>query len=213
MIMPNSRRLGDYYYALSFEVFRELNQKRQAEFKNTNGELVSKQPEWTPIQWYIALIGEIGEYSNVVKKYFRRDYTENYFLDEAGKELADVQTYLSLLTNCYDFTLASHRKYLPDFIFNYFEQKDYSVDDIGEGLYNLFIEINAIGSHIMVEHENDKNAIFFHLCQAQYNLEMLANMSGVDLAKATFEKWNNVSRRVGSEIVIPEHELSIKGIC
>ena len=51
----------------------------------------------TPAQWLQAVIGEIGEYANLRKKYERGDFTSEYFLREARDELADVQCYLDIL--------------------------------------------------------------------------------------------------------------------
>lgn len=87
--------------SLTFDQLREANLKRLPRFKNSRGEL-AHNPElgvndWTPAQWLQALVGEVGEYANIRKKYERGDIDLETFHAEAEKELADVQTYLDLL--------------------------------------------------------------------------------------------------------------------
>ena len=52
---------------------------------------------WTPSQWLQALVGELGEYANVRKKFERGDISSGEFLLSAEDELADIQIYLCLL--------------------------------------------------------------------------------------------------------------------
>lgn len=92
---------------LSFRTLRAANLRRLPEFKNRQGKPAHSDPEgrdWSPAQWLQAVVGELGEYANVRKKYERGDYGEvgspkalAEFIELAGYELADVQTYLDLL--------------------------------------------------------------------------------------------------------------------
>jgi NTP pyrophosphatase (non-canonical NTP hydrolase) len=52
---------------------------------------------WTASQWLQALVGEVGEYANICKKFERGDFGEESFREQAEKELADIQCYLDLL--------------------------------------------------------------------------------------------------------------------
>lgn len=86
--------------SLSFDVFRQANIMRLPLFKNSKGEPAHSKPDgsdWTPAQWCQAVMGELGEYANIRKKFERGDIDETEFLRLARKELADVQTYLDLL--------------------------------------------------------------------------------------------------------------------
>jgi NTP pyrophosphatase (non-canonical NTP hydrolase) len=87
---------------LSFNTLREANKRRLPEFKNSLGQPAHSKPDgsdWSPAQWLQAVVGELGEYANLRKKYERGDIPESQFLREAGRELADVQTYLDILAN------------------------------------------------------------------------------------------------------------------
>ena len=86
--------------SLTFDTLRNANIARLPQFKIQHGTKAHTEPDgsdWTPAQWLQALIGEIGEYANIRKKYERGDISKNEFFELACDELADVQTYLDLL--------------------------------------------------------------------------------------------------------------------
>lgn len=85
---------------LTFNVLRDANIHRLPTFKNKHGLPAHSKPDgsdWSPAQWLQAVMGELGEYANLRKKYERGDFTEDEFKKEAGKELADIQIYLDIL--------------------------------------------------------------------------------------------------------------------
>lgn len=85
---------------LTFNILREANLARLPLFKNKHGGLAHSKPDgsdWSPAQWLQAVVGELGEYANVRKKFDRGDLTEAEFKKMAAEELADVQTYLDIL--------------------------------------------------------------------------------------------------------------------
>ncbi len=91
---------------LSFDALRTANIARLPQFKNKHGDLAHAKTEgsysidgsdWSPAQWLQAVVGEIGEYANLRKKYERGDVDAATFKVEAGKELADVVIYLDIL--------------------------------------------------------------------------------------------------------------------
>lgn len=87
-------------HTLTFAQLRAANIARLPEFKNKHGEPAHVMPDgsdWSPAQWFQALVGELGEYANIRKKFERRDITPAEFIEHAQKELADAQTYLDLL--------------------------------------------------------------------------------------------------------------------
>ncbi len=88
------------YNGLSFQTLREANLKRVGHFKNARGEPAHSSADgsdWTPAQWAQAVMGELGEYANLRKKFERGDIDGVEFTTKAAEELADVVTYLDLL--------------------------------------------------------------------------------------------------------------------
>lgn len=85
---------------LTFALLRKANMVRLPRFRNSRGELAHIEPDgsdWTPAQWLQALVGEVGEYANVRKKFERGDLSFAQYVEQAAHELADIQTYLDLL--------------------------------------------------------------------------------------------------------------------
>ena len=86
--------------SLTFTALREANVLRLPEFKNAKGEPAHSKPDgsdWLLSGWSNAVLGELGEAANIIKKVERGDLS----LDEArgalAKELADAVTYLDIL--------------------------------------------------------------------------------------------------------------------
>ena len=86
--------------SLTLEALAAANAARMPHFRNSQGGPAHSSPDgsdWSLLEWAGSLAGEVGELSNLLKKVRRGDMT----LDEArvaiGKELADVQCYLSIL--------------------------------------------------------------------------------------------------------------------
>ncbi len=85
---------------LTFDQLRKANIKRLPQFKNKHMQPAHSEPDgsdWSPAQWLQAVVGELGEYANLRKKFERGDIDEKEFDREAADELADVQTYLDIL--------------------------------------------------------------------------------------------------------------------
>jgi len=85
---------------LGLEVLRAANVARLPLFKNALGAPAHSKPDgsdWEDSQWCEAVLGELGEYANLHKKFMRGDIDAATFKRLAGKELADVLTYLDLL--------------------------------------------------------------------------------------------------------------------
>lgn len=85
---------------LSFSTLRQANILRLPQFKNKHGALAHSKPDgsdWSPAQWLQAVVGELGEYANLRKKFERGDIDGAEFLVSAADELADVMIYLDIL--------------------------------------------------------------------------------------------------------------------
>lgn len=91
---------------LTFNNLRAANIARIPLFRDKYGRLSHSEPDgsdWSPAQWLQALVGELGEYANIRKKFERGDLTFGGYYVQADKELADVQTYLDILAmRCLD---------------------------------------------------------------------------------------------------------------
>lgn len=73
---------------LTFMQLRMANVQRDGAFNTSHWELA---------HWFCALIGEVGEAANIVKKIDRGDFTIEQARGELADELADIQTYLDLI--------------------------------------------------------------------------------------------------------------------
>ncbi len=77
---------------LTFNTLRDANLQRQQEVK-----LYQPGKKWIPAQWMNALIGEIGEAANLIKKFDRGDFTMEEGRERIADELADAQCYLDMV--------------------------------------------------------------------------------------------------------------------
>src|SRR3954466_9375174 len=85
---------------LRFNVLRQANLGRLPLFKNGKGEPAHSEADgsdWSLSAWSNAVLGELGEAANLIKKIERGDFTLEEKREELGRELADVQTYLDIL--------------------------------------------------------------------------------------------------------------------
>lgn len=85
---------------LTFDQLRQANVARLPLFKNGKGEPAHSQPDgsdWCLAQWSNAVLGELGEAANIIKKIERGDLSLEEARPLLAKEYADVQTYLDIL--------------------------------------------------------------------------------------------------------------------
>ncbi len=96
---------------LTFSALRVANMRRLPLFRNGKGEIAHSQPDgsdWSPSEWMNAVLGELGEAANLIKKVRRGDFAlDDYVYDGTNplgtmrsliaKELADTVTYLDIL--------------------------------------------------------------------------------------------------------------------
>lgn len=87
--------------SLTFQFLRAMNRKRLPQFRNAQGRLThvgDDGKDWPLSKWANAVLGELGEAANLIKKIERGDFTLEQIRDDLGEELADVATYLDLLS-------------------------------------------------------------------------------------------------------------------
>lgn len=85
---------------LTFNALRGANTARLPTFRNARGELAHSEPDgsdWCLSQWSNAVLGELGEAANIIKKVERGDMTLDEAREDLAKEFADVVTYLDIL--------------------------------------------------------------------------------------------------------------------
>ena len=85
---------------LTFAALRAANVARLPLFKNRRGEPAHSQPDgsdWSLGEWCNAVLGELGEAANLIKKVKRGDVTLDEARTDLAKEYADVVTYLDIL--------------------------------------------------------------------------------------------------------------------
>lgn len=85
---------------LNLEDLRTANLKRLPQFKSRSGKLAhstSDGSDWKLSAWSNAVLGELGEAANVIKKIERGDFSLEDAREELAKEFADVLIYLDLL--------------------------------------------------------------------------------------------------------------------
>jgi NTP pyrophosphatase (non-canonical NTP hydrolase) len=92
--------MGYLTNGLSLNALRDANVARLPLFKNGRGAPAHSQPDgsdWALSTWCNAVLGELGELANLIKKIERGDCTLEEKRADVGKELADVLTYLDIL--------------------------------------------------------------------------------------------------------------------
>lgn len=85
---------------MTFAILRDANRLRLPRFKNAKGQPAHSQPDgsdWALSTWCNAVLGELGELANMIKKIERGDVTLDMAREAAGKECADVACYLDIL--------------------------------------------------------------------------------------------------------------------
>ena len=126
---------------LTFEALRFANTARLPQFKNRRGDLAHSRPDgsdWSPAQWLQAVVGELGEFANVRKKYERGDLSSDEYRVLAQKELADVVTYLDILAKrCLDSPAG---------------EADPEGVDLGEAVMDKFNEVSdRVGARVYLQ--------------------------------------------------------------
>lgn len=124
---------------LTFAALRAANIARLPQFKNKHGGLAHSKPDgsdWSPAQWLQAVVGELGEFANLRKKFERGDLTFAEYEAAARRELADIQTYLDILAmRALDLTGIPHFVNVSDVVHK-------TGIDLGEATVEKFNEIS-----------------------------------------------------------------------
>lgn len=87
---------------LTFGQLRDANMRRLPLFTNAKGGKAHEKADgsdWSPNDWMVAVVGEVGELANIMKKVRRGDFDMADVYDKISDELADIQIYLDLLAD------------------------------------------------------------------------------------------------------------------
>lgn len=85
---------------LTFATLREANRLRLPEFRDKQGRRCHSNEDgsdWKLSAWSNAVLGELGELANIIKKIERGDFDQTAVQQDLADELADVVTYLDIL--------------------------------------------------------------------------------------------------------------------
>lgn len=191
---------------LTFNSLRGANRARLPEFKNKHGETAHAKPDgsdWTPAQWFQAVVGELGEFAAVRCEFEEGRMDFATYQERASKELADIATYLDILSlRALDETIPGEQPMPANFLMRLMvslgewanERKKYERGDLTREQYN----------HHSVLMMSAANARFSSLNIQAYSVktsqETNPHPNGVNLGQATMDKFNEVSVRVGSRV-------------
>lgn len=97
---------------LTFDGLRAGNRARTADMARCYGPNADRSA-WTVADWIVALVGELGEMANLVKKVKRGDLSLDAALPALADELGDVTVYLDVLADelGIDLGAATRRKF------------------------------------------------------------------------------------------------------
>lgn len=199
---------------LTLNTLRAANINRLPEFKNKQGGLAHTKPDgsdWTVAQWLQAVVGELGEFCAVRIEYECGKLSTAEYEIAAGKELADILTYLDILAlralDSYEephgFMDTSPAQRLMDTLASLGEyanaRKKYERGDYNRKQYLEAATPFLNGAAGKMEH---LAARALHTEKDPDSYAPSIAGKGINLGRETIEKFNEVSQRVGSRVFI-----------
>jgi len=194
--------------SLTFGALRIANALRLPQFKNKHGGLAHSTQDgsdWSPAQWFMAVLGEMGEWARVRLMYESGALTREEYEAKCAKELADIATYLDILARrSLDITeptpagWAGAAEHILAAIANVgeyanerkkCERGDITFAELKKHNDKLFAGIYAL-----------ERLATLDMQQSQASKVVVAHSEGVDLDAAIIAKFNEVSRRVNSDV-------------
>lgn len=201
---------------LSFATLRAANTARLQLFKNSRGGPAHSKPDgsdWSKGEWMNAILGELGEAANLVKKVKRGDMPLEAALGELANEFADVVTYTDL--TAMQFDLQFHH-YVDFDAFRLINQNIFAINrglSLGEWMNKAFGSYGATA--MIVDGWDGKSSrisagpVRNYLLNGLVAIDCAAMKIGVDLGNAVLRKFNNVSARVKADIFITQRDTIV----
>lgn len=198
----------------SFADLRAANLARVPTFRTKSGSLahplVEGRPvgfDWSLLDWTMALLGEVGELANALKKLRRGDTPLLDVREALADECVDVLTYLDLVAYRHGFSLdeALRRSLVPNptspVTFEDVSAYPASSEPISTSLWMMHLGSTVGGLCRMAmsapRHDRMTQNLVAETCVYLFGL---ATSLDIDMVEATIRKWNAVSVRVGSPV-------------
>lgn len=93
---------------LTFNTLRGGNEARLPQFKGNTGNKAHEKDDgsdWSLNDWMVAVVGEVGEAANILKKIRRGDFTLEEMRPKLIQEFADIVIYMDLIAKQCDINL------------------------------------------------------------------------------------------------------------
>lgn len=201
---------------LSFATLRKANTLRLPQFKNSRGGPAHSEPDgsdWSKGEWMNAILGELGEAANLVKKVKRGDMPLDDARELLAYELADVVTYTDLtamqcgsnfeIFNDFDFFRSTNEAFFQAF----------PETSLGEWMTRAFKYYGSIATMVDNTGGNFSGVVgVFPALRNYFNnaltaIDCAAMKIDADLGVAVLKKFNHVSTRVKANVYIVENRV------
>lgn len=193
---------------LTFDQLRAANIVRLPQFKNKHGENAHRESDgsdWDFATWFMAIIGEMGELAQLRSAYEGNTIPKEMYENEVGKEIADVVTYMDILSLRALDSIPEVAQVRQDraqdrllsliaFLGIYANaQKKFNRGDISKE--DFFKIRNDTLQSALVLLKLLMKAELFHTTK-----QGTSHPRGVDMGQAVVDKFNEVSDRVGCKV-------------
>lgn len=183
----------------TFAALRKASMARMPHFRNAKGELTHPPQggnDWSKLDWQIAVLGELGETANIVKKLRRGDFSLEQCWQELSDELADTLVYTDILANQCGCCIED---LTPDSSASLGPQRDEMVQ---RRLMAIAHCLCAVDIESKSEQSKIHNQTIFQ--RMSYLLFSVAASLDIDLGIATISKFNQVSDRIGCDVYMED---------
>lgn len=195
---------------LTFKALRKANTIRLPLFKNSKGETAHSKPDgsdWTLSEWMCALVGELGEAANLVKKIRRGDLslTDEAVKSSLGDELADIVTYADIALFQMGVSATEYWRTFGELRDN---SSSYEVDySLGGWMNCAFAGFGRAAESIHVSARAEVAFVPGYGVSGGFRqglaaIDRIADKIDIDLGLSTVGKFNAVSRRVNADVFI-----------
>ena len=180
---------------LTFAALREANLERYPLFVNAKGETEPSGVDWSPEDWMVAVFGELGEASNILKKIRRDDFTVKEMQGRLARQFSDAVIFLDLLSmQCgfetwkYDF--ATLRLYTRDNL--------PQGQNLNQLMVGAFYHAGTAASYLNFIRGNIRSEaqLVTSIRMVLYYIDRLADVCGINLDEAVKLTFNMKSRQL-----------------